>query len=296
MSKFNLVKRCHTGLWFILALDVRALLAMGLKIEDAPAIHSPDSTLRVIYFLIKSACQALLLKIEICRTVLAVGMLFHLSESYDFDLDEMEEDLLTGLLGLVTEDTLLQTVDAIQDPSLFGPGEWRAVITLGTLPNDDIYESLDAWWWKFCGSSLSWPTLDAIHSGQSQKIIQSKIFDSSSCKAPGQIPYVSMSVPEYQRRIQSRIAVHANRVASTQLGAAELVRQDIEDAMASVWASLPEGHGPRIGDDDDDNNGSNSSAENDGSIDEGVVVDGEDRDENGGRGSADGSDVSDGSR
>ncbi|KAG9081926.1 hypothetical protein FRC06_005323 [Ceratobasidium sp. 370] len=308
MSKFNLVKRCLTGLWFILALDVRAVLASKLKIEDAPVIHGSDSALRAIYLPIKSACQAFLLKIEIFRTVLAVGILVHLTKSYDFHFDYLKEkdlglrgieepkQLMKGLLGLVGEDTLVQTVDAIQNTGLFGPGE------------DDVYESLDTWWWKFCGTSLSWATLDAIHSGQSQKIIQSKIFDSSSCEAPGQIPYVSMSVLEYQQRIQSRITAHANRVASTQLGAAELVRQDIEDAMASVWVLLPEGYGPRIGDDDDDDsesdsttdddgdNESDSTTEDDGSIDEDVEIDGEGHGEDDGEGGEASSDVSDGSR
>ncbi|KAG8747748.1 hypothetical protein FRC10_011877 [Ceratobasidium sp. 414] len=308
MSKFKLVKYCLTGLWFTLAVDVRTLFAMGLDIEDTSVINGPGSTLRAIYLSIKSAYQALILKIEIFRTVLSVVVLIDLSESYGFDWDDMEEDLLAlrgieepeqflkGLLMLVAEDTLVQTVDAIQHTILFGPGEWRAAITLGSLEEDleDVYGSLDGWWWKFCGSSLSRPTLDAIHNKQSQIIILFKIFDSSNCETLDQIPYVSMSILEYQQRIQSRIAAHADRVASTQLGAAELVRQDVEDAMASVWASLPEGYGPRIWDDDDNDNESNSTASNNGSTDEDVVVDSEIRGEEGGSGGY--SDISDGSR
>ncbi|KAG8679238.1 hypothetical protein FRC08_017109 [Ceratobasidium sp. 394] len=102
-----------------------------------------------------------------------------------------------------------------------------------------------------------------------------------------------MSVLEYQQRIQSRIAAHADRVASAQLGAAELVRQDIENAMALVWASLPEGYGPKMRDNDEGDNQSSSAAGNDGSINRHVEGHSED---DGEKGSGDTSEVSDGSR
>ncbi|KAG8685149.1 hypothetical protein FRC09_014930, partial [Ceratobasidium sp. 395] len=50
----------------------------------------------------------------------------------------------------------------------------------------------------------------------------------------------------FQRHIQLRIASHAIRVAATRLGAAEVVQQDIQDAMENVWTLLPGGHGPMI--------------------------------------------------
>ncbi|KAG8747747.1 hypothetical protein FRC10_011876 [Ceratobasidium sp. 414] len=313
MSKFNLAKRGFRGLWFILALDVRALLALGLETESTSVVNSPSSTLRAVYLSIKSAYQAFLLKIGFFRILLLIRMLQSLSESYGSDLDDLGEDILTlrgieepsqlmgNLIALAGEDALVQTLDAIEDTSLFGPDEWRATLTLGALGADNIYDSLGTWWWKFCERSLSRPTLDAIHSGQSQNIILSKIFDSSNSETPGQIPYVSMSILEYQQRIQSRIAAHADRVASTQLGAAELVRQDIEDAMASVWASLPEGHGSRIGNDDEgddqsNSTASNSTASNSGSANEDVAVDSENGGESDHDGSGDRSDISDGSQ
>ncbi|KAG8682089.1 hypothetical protein FRC08_015199 [Ceratobasidium sp. 394] len=101
-----------------------------------------------------------------------------------------------------------------------------------------------------------------------------------------------MSVLEYQQRIQSRIAAHADRVASAQLGAAELVRQDIENAMALVWALLPEGYGPKMRDDDEGDSQSRSAAGDSGSINEDV----EGRDEGGEEGDGDSSGVSDGSQ
>jgi hypothetical protein len=51
----------------------------------------------------------------------------------------------------------------------------------------------------------------------------------------GQNQYISTTVLDFQKRIQSRITAHADRVATTQLGSADLVRQDIENAMADVW-------------------------------------------------------------
>ncbi|KAG8707720.1 hypothetical protein FRC08_000327 [Ceratobasidium sp. 394] len=165
---------------------------------------------------------------------------------------EEPERFMKKLVALMGENALIQTIEAIQNTDLFGPEEWRAVITLGALGGDDLDELLDEWWWKFCGSSLSRPALGAIHSGQPQKVILPSDAEGfpfafvQNGKTPGQIPYVPMSILEYQRRIQLRIAAHADRVASTKLGAAEFVRQDIEDAMASVWASLPEGYEPRL--------------------------------------------------
>ncbi|KAG9098083.1 hypothetical protein FRC07_010693, partial [Ceratobasidium sp. 392] len=188
--------------------------------------------------------------------VLFMALLAGLSESYDFDLDDMKNlpigtlkgikgivELGEELLALVGEEAFLQTMDAITafTPE---PPEWQVLIKLGCRGQGDVFHALGNWWWNFSRTSLSRSVLEEIHK-QFQANILVKYYGPSTS-------YISITVPEFQRQIQSRIATHAIRVATTRLGAAALVQQGIEDAMASVWASLPEGFGPMGMDGSDD--------------------------------------------
>ncbi|KAG8704527.1 hypothetical protein FRC09_003479 [Ceratobasidium sp. 395] len=263
-SKFDQVKCFFTGVWYLLVLDLQVILSMVLGIEGSPSPNdNSHSAFRAIYLRTKSIYRAFLVKVEFLRLFFLLESLEGLSRSYDFDLERTSEKLPTATQGvkdvgqlfvdlsaLVGEDALFQTMDAIQNLALFRPGEWKALLTLGCIEShqDEIYETLERWWWNFCNVSLSRSILDVMHE-QPQSNVSSKLLNLLDQERGVWVP---TTVVQFQRQIQLRIADHGTRVASAGLGAAEVVQQDIQDAMESVWTLLPEGYGSVMTDGDSD--------------------------------------------
>ncbi|KAG8773044.1 hypothetical protein FRC12_002760 [Ceratobasidium sp. 428] len=267
-SKLNQAKYIFTGIWYFLVLDAQAALSLVFAPEGSRLPrHDSHSAFRTIYLRIKSICRAFLVKVEFLKLFFLWGSLEGLSESYEFDLNSISEKLPAVIQGikdvdqlfgelsvLVGEDALLQTMNAMPNTISFGPGEWKALLMLGCIKGqDEIYETLEEWWWNFCKASLLRPILDVIHE-QPQSNISVKWFSPLDQESSVWVP---TTVVQFQKQIQSRIADHAIRVAATRLGAAEVVQQDIQSAIENVWTLLPRGHGPMVA--DSDNEGGNEN-------------------------------------
>ncbi|KAG8772887.1 hypothetical protein FRC12_002844 [Ceratobasidium sp. 428] len=253
-SKLNQAKYFFKGIWYLLALDLQGVLLWALDMEGSPPRNDSRSAFRTIYLRIKSTYRTFFVKVEFIRTLLLLELLHDLLDSYGLkpwtlnefstatqdikDIGTFSEDLA----ALACEDAVLQTMNAVQNTISLGPGEWGALLTLASVGSQRTNKTLETWWWSFCKPSLLWPILDLVR-GQLQPNISAKSFNLLDRERGVWVP---TAVVQFQRQIQSRIADHAIRVATTRLGAAEVVQQDIEDAMENVWTLLPKGHGPMI--------------------------------------------------
>ncbi|KAG8736250.1 hypothetical protein FRC10_009542 [Ceratobasidium sp. 414] len=185
-----------------------------------------------------------IIKLAQCKFLASVGslvILFGYAPSKPSEHVKQLERLLTGdnryqravmdvgMIGPQLEvNSLMGIYDAVEARNMLDPSQ--AALIFSSVCGENFSEHISSFVASALGPAL--PVLLKSHRAQ----LHAKFMHSdnrSSANAP-------CTVEEFQKNyLQPGVRAHAQRVAEHHLAAAELVEEDVQNAMAEVWKSMP---------------------------------------------------------